>query len=452
MPTGRPSRSAPRIEAAWSACLPRRAGSSSRKHSRLRQPRHRHVDDLALAERHPADRELRRVGVDLDRPGLSPGAQALEVERRPLGADEVRDAPGRAREPGDAADLHLAPDAVARLGLRQHVRRRASETPRARRDGPPHGLAEARGGRSRWSDSLRRRDAERLRASKVLHHAATLDRAWSRVNPRDASRWRSRARTCRSDHGRDRDPSRDGRRASTENVERSTDARGLAMRAGIGRQLDGGRTQRPRLSWESPPAGCSAPAPAAGRRRSPPGARPGRSAGGDPPRPRPGFARRRPARACPGTDAGRVGSKVGASAAEKAGRSARARRARDGALPPRETRRRCSAAPSNDRLEIRAVGRQPRDDRREQHPDVGCPPRRVPPRRGAAGAAARCRARGCRQRSGSSVVRLTHTDTPARSRRAASTSRSRITIGPFVTTLAGVLASASASRIPRVSR
>ena len=68
------------------------------------QPRHRHVDHLALPERHPADRELRRVGIDLDRPGLPPDAQTLEMERRPLGADEVRDppagAPGTGRRRG----------------------------------------------------------------------------------------------------------------------------------------------------------------------------------------------------------------------------------------------------------------------------------------------------------------------------------------------------------------
>ena len=85
------------------------------------EPRHGHVDHLALAKRQPADRELRRVGVDLDRAGLPPRAERLEVERRALGPHEVRDPPRDAREPADAADLHLAPDPGAGLGLGERL-------------------------------------------------------------------------------------------------------------------------------------------------------------------------------------------------------------------------------------------------------------------------------------------------------------------------------------------
>jgi hypothetical protein len=128
------------------------------------EPRDGHVDDLALAERHAADRELRRVGAHLDRPRLLPGPEALEMERRPLRADEVRDASRRTRESRDAADLHLAPDAIARGGLRQHVPVRQVRRRLNRRDGP-RPFAKAGGSRSlgaiRCDGVTRRRSAPR---------------------------------------------------------------------------------------------------------------------------------------------------------------------------------------------------------------------------------------------------------------------------------------------------
>src|SRR5262249_31483792 len=70
---------------------------------------HRHVHDLALSKSHPANRELRGVGIDLDRPRVAPRPELLEMERGSLGADEVWNPSRCSREAADAPNLHLAP-------------------------------------------------------------------------------------------------------------------------------------------------------------------------------------------------------------------------------------------------------------------------------------------------------------------------------------------------------
>ena len=82
-----------------------------------------------------------------------------------------------------------------------------------------------------------------------------------------------------------------------------------------------------------------------------------------------GCARPRRARGCRGTDAGRVAS-APAPRPQETRRSARGRRVRDAVPPPRGTSAPCSAAPADDRLQVRAVRRQTGHDRRQEHADL----------------------------------------------------------------------------------
>ena len=70
------------------------------------QARDRHVDDLALFEREATDRQLRRVGIHLDHERAPPDGHLAQQLRRLLGADEVRDATGRAGEAADGLPLN----------------------------------------------------------------------------------------------------------------------------------------------------------------------------------------------------------------------------------------------------------------------------------------------------------------------------------------------------------
>jgi hypothetical protein len=79
----------------------------------LTQARHRHVHELAVAERAQPHRALGRVGVALDRPRPLPLGRCGEPvggERRAL---EIRDAAPCPREERHPGPLHLRPGALA---------------------------------------------------------------------------------------------------------------------------------------------------------------------------------------------------------------------------------------------------------------------------------------------------------------------------------------------------
>jgi gluconate 5-dehydrogenase len=114
-PAGRAGRAADR--GGLTRRLAEVVGVQGEERLRLGQPRHRHVDDLAVFQRPLAHRPLRRVRVGLDGPGRLPGRQPAQPFGRGLGPSEVRDPPGRAREPGHLGRAHGRPDLLAQFGL-----------------------------------------------------------------------------------------------------------------------------------------------------------------------------------------------------------------------------------------------------------------------------------------------------------------------------------------------
>jgi hypothetical protein len=68
------------------------AGIEREERQRVGQLRHRHVDELAVAERPNPYRQLRLVRVGLDNPRVLPGRQFGKALSRRSGANEVRDA------------------------------------------------------------------------------------------------------------------------------------------------------------------------------------------------------------------------------------------------------------------------------------------------------------------------------------------------------------------------
>ena len=91
------------------------------------QPGNRHVNDLAVLQRALPHRQLGRVRIGLHRRGGLPRRQPAESLRGGLGAGEVRDPAGRAREPGHLRGPHRRPHLLAEGGLgREHVGRTTS--------------------------------------------------------------------------------------------------------------------------------------------------------------------------------------------------------------------------------------------------------------------------------------------------------------------------------------
>src|SRR5438105_10210449 len=104
------------------ARLDRRVLGEAEERLRLPQPRHRHVDYLALRERESPHRELRRVRVALEHASGAPLLRLRKPPRRLLRADEVRDPPPRAREPRRPLALERRPDPLADRRLRLTLR------------------------------------------------------------------------------------------------------------------------------------------------------------------------------------------------------------------------------------------------------------------------------------------------------------------------------------------
>jgi hypothetical protein len=112
------------------ARLDRRVPGEAEERLRLPQPRNRHVDDLALGERPPARRQLRRIRVALEHARLTPLRALREPPRRQLGADEVRNPPARPGKPRRALPLERRPNPLANLLLRRlRIFRHAGLTP-----------------------------------------------------------------------------------------------------------------------------------------------------------------------------------------------------------------------------------------------------------------------------------------------------------------------------------
>ena len=157
------------------------------------EPRHRHVDHLALTEGHPAHRELRRVGIDLDRARVAPCPEPLEMERGSLGPDEVGNPAGRARKPADPADLHLAPHSGTRLDLRQHLiaagHGDAGEASRDRRRADPRAPRGRSGGAEQHVGVTRKSSAQRRRrpCGDSRSRATACQRARHPMRPRSSS-------------------------------------------------------------------------------------------------------------------------------------------------------------------------------------------------------------------------------------------------------------------------
>src|SRR5438034_1801803 len=85
------------------------------------QPRHRHVEDLALGEGEPAHRELGRVRVHFHHQRAAPHRHLAQELRGPLGAGEIGNAAERSGESRHALALNRLPDLLADLRLRHRA-------------------------------------------------------------------------------------------------------------------------------------------------------------------------------------------------------------------------------------------------------------------------------------------------------------------------------------------
>jgi outer membrane protein assembly factor BamB/predicted phosphodiesterase len=114
-PAGGPGRAADR--GGLAGRLAEVVGIEGEERLRLGKPRHGHVHGLAVLQGTLADRQLRGVRVGLEGAGRLPLRHGAQAFRGGLGAGEVRDAPGRAREPCHLRRGHRGPDLLAQGGL-----------------------------------------------------------------------------------------------------------------------------------------------------------------------------------------------------------------------------------------------------------------------------------------------------------------------------------------------
>ena len=84
---------------------------------RIGQAGHGHEHRLAVLQRPTPDRQLGRVRVGLERPGLLPGLGAGQPDGRRLRPDEVGDPPVGRREATDTGHRHSRPDLLTEGGL-----------------------------------------------------------------------------------------------------------------------------------------------------------------------------------------------------------------------------------------------------------------------------------------------------------------------------------------------